>query len=197
MFKFILPTILTGVSIAVFSVASIPFYREISAMKGQIAAYNQALDNSKVLEAERDKLTQKYNSMSPENISRLEKLIPNSVDNIRLILEIEKLASPYGMVLKDVKYNILPVPDSSAGVNGGRIGRPGLGKDYNAWELEFSAQGTYSNFVSFLKDLENNLRVLDIAAVQFTSSSSGPQLNPSVNTAYKYNFKIKTYWLKN
>lgn len=70
-----------------------------------MASYNEALNNSKALEAERDKLTQKYNSFDPENLSKLQKLLPDNVDNIRLILEIEKIASPYGMVLKNVKYD--------------------------------------------------------------------------------------------
>jgi hypothetical protein len=49
-------------------------------------------------------LTQKYSTIDPVNLDKLTKLLPDNVDNIRLILEIEKIASPYGMILKDVKY---------------------------------------------------------------------------------------------
>lgn len=197
MFRYILPIILIGVAIAGFFLLTDPIYKSISLERGQVASYNEALDNSKALEAERDKLTQKYNSIDPENLSKLQKFLPDNVDNIRLILEIEKIASPYGMALKDVKYdatndNVATSP--TIGVAKG--GTNSLNKDYGTWNLEFSTQGTYNNFNSFVKDLENNLRIVDISSIQF-SSGGKIGLSPSLQEAYKYNFKIRTYWLKN
>ena len=57
-----------------------------------------------------------------------------------------------------------------------------------------------SDFLSFLKDLESNLRIVDMSSIQFSSdSNTGLNLSSSSSSteAYKYNFKIKTYWLKN
>ncbi|MFA5936786.1 MAG: hypothetical protein WC822_02815 [Candidatus Paceibacterota bacterium] len=197
MFKFILPTILIGSSIAGFFVFTSPFYKDISLKREQIKSYNEALDNSKALEAERDKLTQKYNSIEPENLSKLQKLLPDNVDNIRLILEIEKIALPYGMVLKDVKYNATD-KENTESQTAGIVQSEGVAqpKNYGVLGLEFSTQGTYSNFINFLKDLENNLRIVDISSIQFSSNAS-VGTNKSLPEAYKYNFKIKTYWLKN
>ncbi len=197
MFKYILPIILIGVAIAGFFMLTNPLYQSISLEKEQVASYNEALDNSKALESERDKLTQKYNSFNPEDLSRLQKLLPDNVDNIRLILEIEKIASPYGMVLKDVKYDAMS--DSAAVSQTGGIiqgGESSSHKDYGIWNLEFSTQGTYNNFINFIKDLENNLRIVDISSIQF-SSNANIGLNPSLPEAYRYSFKIRTYWLKN
>ena len=105
----------------------------------EIASYDEALDNSKALEAERDKLTQKYNSFNPEDLSRLQKLLPDNVDNIRLILEIEKIASPYGMALKDVKYNVSDQDTVASPVAAAiKGGKNSLNKDYSVWDLEFS-----------------------------------------------------------
>ncbi|MEK7104637.1 MAG: hypothetical protein AAB868_01185 [Patescibacteria group bacterium] len=199
MLRYILPTILIGIAVAGFFIVVNPLYKEISLERGQVASYNEALNNSKALEAERDKLTQKYNSFDPENLSKLQKLLPDNVDNIRLILEIEKIASPYGMVLKNVKYD---ATDKNTAVSQtiGTIQGGGSfsNKDYGIWNLEFSTQGTYNNFISFIKDLESNLRIVDISSIQFSSNASTSLgLNPSLPEAYKYDFKIKTYWLKN
>ncbi len=196
MFKYILPVILIGVAIAGFFMFTSPLYQSISSEREQIASYNEALDNSKALEAERDKLTQKYNSFDPENLSKLQKLLPDNVDNIRLILEIEKIASPYGMVLKNVKYDV--TDDSSTTPQTTVVAAPGANSDYGTWNLEFSTQGTYNNFINFIKDLENNLRIVDVSSIQFSSGlSTSIGLNPSLSQAYKYDFKIRTYWLKN
>ena len=200
MFRFILPVILIGIAIAGFFAVTNPLYQDISLKRDQIASYNEALGNSKALESERDKLTQKYNEINPEDLSKLQKLLPDNVDNIRLILEIEKIASPYGMALKDVKYNTTDTaatPTNTQTVQ--TVVQANTGetkKDYGVWNLEFSTQRTYNNFLNLIKDLENNLRVVDISSIQFSSSLT-PGLNSSLPQAYKYDFKIKTYWLKN
>jgi Tfp pilus assembly protein PilO len=200
MFRLLTSIILVGIAVAVFLTFTSPLYNDISALRAQVASYNEALDNSKALENERDKLTKKYNSLNPDNLVRLVKLLPNNVDNIRLILEIEKIATPYGMALKDVKYST-DNPDTVAektpvaGVKGGGVATA-LRKDYGTWNLGFTVQGTYNNFVNFLKDLEKNLRIVDITSVDF-SSKGGVGASPSLSEIYKYDLQIKTYWLKN
>lgn len=198
MYKYILPTILIVIAIAGFIFITNPLYGEVSLRREQIKSYDEALSNSKALEAERDKLTQKYNSFDPENLSRLQKLLPDSVNNIRLILEIEKIALPYGMVLKDVKYDTTNKNSKELTMEVASVTETLINKNYGTWDLEFSTQGTYNNFVNFIKDLENNLRIVDISSIQFSSNASANMgLNPSLLEAYRYNFKIKTYWLKN
>ena len=197
MLRFIGSFILIGVTITGFFMFTSPLYKDISLLGTEVASYNEALDNSKVLENERDKLTKKYNAIDPDNLAKLQKLLPDNVDNIRLVLEIEKIASPYGMVLKDVKYDTI---DKKNTQNTGIIQADkskSLLKDYRTWDLEFSTQGSYNNFLNFIKDLENNLRIVDISSIGF-SSNLNTGLNPiSTSDFYKYVFKIKTYWLKN
>ena len=198
MMRFILPIILIGISVTVFFVFTNPMYSDITQLRTKVVSYNEALSNSKALENERDILTAKKNSMSPVDLIKLQKLLPDSIENIRLILEIEKMVSPYGMVLKNVKYNATDTKSattsSTEGIQGSRTIQPLL-KDYGVWDLEFSTTGTYNNFLNFLKDLESNLRIVDISSIQFSSDNTSAGSN-SVE-AYKYDFKIKTYWLKN
>lgn len=193
MFRFIIPIILIGIAITTFFTFTNPLYRDVLLLREEVSAYNEALGNSKALENERDKLSQKYNAIGSENLNKLEKLLPESVDNIRLILEIEKLAAPYGMVLKDVKYDAnQEEADSKSGIiQGGVVANKN--KNYGVWNLGFSTEGTYNNFLNFVKDIENNLRIVDIVEVSFSSDAKNPTLASDV---YKYNFSIKTYWLK-
>lgn len=225
MTRFIIPTILVGISIAVFFVFGKPIYDSsdltspgIVALQAKLASYNEALDNSKSLEIERDKLTAKKNAIDPNNLAKLSKLLPENIDNIRLILEIEKIALPYGMVLKDVQYS--NVPATSSAVSGTAKGiipplsatpapnpAPAVqksgtaqasNKDYGIWDLSFSTTGTYNNFLNFTRDLENNLRIVDISSIKFSSSAgSSSSFSSTLPESYKYDFKIKTYWLKN
>lgn len=199
MIRFIVPIILLGIAVSGFFVFTNPMYVEVGELRAKLASYNEALGNSKALENERDKLTGKYNAISKDDLDKLEKLLPENIDNIRLILEIEKIASPYGMVLKDVKYDtsakeekadkLLPTVSVGAGLSS-------VPENYGVWNLAFSTSGSYNNFLNFTRDLENNLRVVDIESVEF-SSDTAPRLLANLPETYKYDFKIKTYWLKN
>jgi hypothetical protein len=199
-----MPIILIIISITLFFVFANPLYSEISVLRGEVASYNEALDNSKALENERDKLTAKYNAINPENLAKIAKLLPENVDNIRLILEIEQIALPYGMVLKDVQYDTAETEANTAGgapIQGGGVARTSP-KDYGIFDLSFSTTGTYNNFINFTKDLEKNLRIVDMSSISFSSNnlvaaSSNPNSKTVSTEVYKYDFKIKTYWLKN
>lgn len=198
--RFILPIVLIGIAVAVFFSFTGPIYNGISGLKSQSTSYNEALANSKALENERDKLTAKYNAIDPSNLIRIQKLLPENVDNIRLILEIEQIASPYGMVLKDVKYNATDTDAANSigmAVQGGTVAKPVV-KDYGIFDLEFSISGSYDNFIKFTRDLESNLRIVDISSISFSSEVTpgvgGAAISPEI---YKYDFKIRTYWLKN
>jgi Tfp pilus assembly protein PilO len=137
-------------------------------------------------------LTKQYNDVEPQNLAKLERLLPDSVDNIRLILEIEKVALPYGMALRNVQYDATVEQAAEAPPAPGEITS---GKEYGTWELSFTVQGTYTNFVNFMRDLEKNLRIVDVTSVEFNSDRAAEV--PGFTSVYQYTVKIKTYWLKN
>lgn len=208
MMQFIMPIILIGISVAVFFVYSNPIYNDMGGLRTQIESYDKALSNSKVLKNEIDKLTTKFNSIDKDDLEKIQKLLPENIDNIRLILEIEDIAKPYGMALKNIKYNPtskdVPTAEGEIQRNEEDLAAP---KDYGIWDLEFSTSGTYNNFLNFTRDLQGNLRIVDISSIQFasdtttattsgSSGSGGASVSPSPES-YDYSFKIKTYWLKN
>ena len=202
-----MPVILIGISVTVFFMFANPFLKDIGVLQAQVASYNEALSNSKALENERDKLTLKHNSISKDDLEKIQKLLPENIDNIRLILEIEQIALPYGMVLKDIKYNATEAPKTTPKtISGAAVAAGGTpvvaatNKVYGVWDLSFSTTGTYNNFLNFTRDLERNLRIVDISSIQFSSatpSGSGATAGSTALESYKYDFKIKTYWLKN
>ena len=205
MFRFIFPILIILASVAGFFAYTDPVYKEIKNLKLKQEAYSQALSNSAKLREKRDELAVKYNSISPESLDRLGKLLPDSINNIRLIVEIVPLAAKHSMILKGVKF--APAEKITQISTGENLitGRPAVqytqtssntfnaqkeeNKEYSTFDLEFSTESTYENFVGFLKDLEKSLRIMDINSIAFNSSDE--------KNFYKYDFKIKTYWLKN
>ena len=67
-------------------------------------------------------------------------------------------------------------------------------KEYEAFELEFSVEGSYDDFVSFMKLMERSLRLIDINSIAFTPGTS--EKDKVYNDNYKYLFRINTYRLR-
>ncbi|MFA6095460.1 MAG: type 4a pilus biogenesis protein PilO [Candidatus Paceibacterota bacterium] len=157
-----------------------PTYSDIKELKIEQADYERALENSTQLQAERDKLLTKLNEMSATDLDRLQKLLPDNIDNVRLIIDIDNIASAYGMRIRNFK----------ADAGGSEVPQT-AGRDQNpvgTITLSFSTTATYNTFLAFIRDLEQSLRVIDVSSIQFASSDT--------NQLYDYSVAIKTYWLK-
>jgi len=201
MFRIIIPTIVILGAIASFFAYTSPQYKAIKSIKLEIASYDSALKDSTKLVTARKSLRDKYNSIPIESQEKLEKILPDNIDNIRFILELQKISKESsGISLKNIKFNApsnTPVaPGQVAQVSTSTVALQN--KPYNQAEMEFTAVGSYSNFLNFLQNLEKSLRIIDIESISFSSTeSSGFSASTAPTDVYNFNFKVKTYWLKN
>lgn len=179
MTRIIIPLILLISSGLLFWGLIDPAYGEIKKMKKEETLYNQALSNSKELQGIRDNLLKKYNSLSQEDLERLEKLLPDTVDNVKLIMDIDGIAGRYGMSLKSVSVK---TPTTQKSVVLGKNEEP-----VGAISLSFSVSGPYKSFINFLKDMESSLRIVDIETISFNASDKDANI---------YEMEVKTYWLR-
>ena len=146
-----------------------------------MAQYQDALNKSASLNKLRQDLTTKFNSISVEDKDRLDKMIPDSVDNIRLILDIDSIARVHGMRILGTK--IIQGPSADERNNPTIVDT----KPYSSMGLSFSVTSSYDNFLNFLNDLEHSLRIVDI---------TGIQIQPQRTGVYSFSVNLKTYWLK-
>jgi Tfp pilus assembly protein PilO len=160
-------------------------------MKAHIAQYDNALEKVAQLEQTKAKLQAKYNSFNPDDLTRLQALLPDHVDNIGLILELDSLASKYGMALQNVDVSDTADTGGQTVAVGDTTGVVADAQSYASLKLTFSTTGTYDKFNLFLQDLESSLRIVDLDALKFqaTGSAGGDPI-------YNYDMTIKTYWLK-
>ena len=179
MMKLITPVFFVVVAIGLFFGYIDPTYQTIKELQAEETQFDQALDQSRELQAIRDSLLSRYNTFDQDSVRRLEKLLPDNVDNVRLILDIDGIASKYNMRTRDVTVSESSSEDSGViTANGGAIG---------SVVLSFSVIARYDDFINFLKDLESSLRIVDVIGLSFNSKEGD---------AYNFSLNIKTYWLK-
>lgn len=176
----LLPVLFVVIAGGIFFGFIDPAYDRIQTLRAEEAQFDQALTRSKELQQIRDQLLSRYNTFSQSDLDRLEKLLPDNVDNVRLVLDFDSIAARYGMRIRNIG---LEAQESRA--QRGQVG--GDDSVYQSVVLSFSVSGGYDAFRSFLEDLEQSLRLVDITAISFSSSGTG---------IYDYSVSVKTYWLK-
>lgn len=198
--KLITPILFLIISTILFFVVIDPNYKEVSQLRSDVSTYSTALNNSNELQKTRDSLVDVYKGIKKEDRDRLAHLLPSTIGNIELILEIEKIASLRGMPIEDIRFEARKLENKDqANTQTDTIvvaeSDPSEYLPYGIFPMEFVVEGRYDTFIEFLKDLEQNLRLVDIKSISFSVpvSTSGGNVDSSV---YKYSLKVETYWLK-
>ena len=198
--KLVFPILFIGIVVALFFVVSDPLYGDIKQLKTDVSTYNVALNNSTELQKTRDSLIEIYKNIKIEDRDRLIHFLPSNIGNIELILEIEKIANLHGMPIKNIKFDTKNLESQNLTGKDSIIVAESDPSDYlpyGVFPMEFIIEGKYDTFVSFLKDLERNLRLVDIKSISFIVPPFviDPQ-NIDGPSIYSYTLKVETYWLK-
>jgi Tfp pilus assembly protein PilO len=185
----ITPIILIIISLATFFGFIDPNYRgenlsngnrSIKSLQAEDAEYQIALNNTNEIRKKREALVQKRGEIDPEDLQKLEKLLPDNIDNIKLVIDMNRIAQNHTLTLKNIKLETTVKTDSKE-----KIGQDN--KKYGTVGLSFSVSSSYDNFQNFLNDLEKSLRLVDITDLSVTGTDSG---------VYDFSVSLKTYWLK-
>lgn len=176
------PILLLGAAIGLFAWYTNPIYQESKAIQVQVKSYDDALTKSQELRSLRDQLLSRRNTFSPEDINKLQEILPDNVDNIRLIININNIAARHGITLKDVQLG--QVSGTSQAQSAAAVGQSG--SPVGSVTLGFTVTATYADFLIFLADLEHSLRILDVEKLSFHVDST---------TKNDYALTIRTYWL--
>ena len=182
----ILPIILIVISIGLFYFDIAPQYTTVETLMAQKSQYADAITKVQEVSTLRDELLTKYNGFSADNIARLERLVPENINTVKLVSDLNSVAGTHGITIKSVSVSddivdtSQTVPDTTAPQ-----------KPYNTTTISFKFDSTYPDLVTFLQDLEHSLQVVDVKAVTF-------QVPPdNVNTGvFEYAITIQTYYLK-
>lgn len=166
-------------AVAIFFVLTQPYLGDINNLKADKQKYDEALVNSRELQALRDKLLSKYNAISSEDIDRLNRLLPSDADSGDLLAMAENMAKGHGLLLKNM--NIKEGPQSAD--TSATLGKPP--PPYKTVTLSFSVSGPYASVLAFFADLSKSLRLVDMSAIGFSSS-------PTDN--YQYEITARTYY---
>ena len=181
--RYLFPLILIAAAIGLFVVYTNPEYQvKVKALKEQQSSYDDALNKSQELKRVRDQLLAKYNTFSADDKAKLEDLLPDNVDNIRLVIDINNIAARHSLAVKN-----LQIGETTSGKSSRNTAAVGAsGSAVGSVELGFTVSANYDSFLAFLYDLEHSLRLIDVEKITFSQMPTG------IND---FTLTIRTYWL--
>ena len=158
----------------------------IAETKSAIANDDKALAAAADYENSKNALASARKAIDSSDLTRIVTFLPDSVDNVGLILDINALAARSGVSLSniDVAKN-----DNSAAASSGTSGS-WLSANPNpvgSVDLSLSVIGTYDAFKSFLVGIEKSARLLDVQSIVVKGSDTG---------VYNYQMTMRLYWLR-
>lgn len=178
-----IPFLAILLAIALYFLHIAPSWENIATLKLQRDEYTTALDRSERIVAERDRLVSKYNSFPTPDIEKLETLLPDSIDIVRLLLDINGIATRYDLEITSVAVTLPEDPEAgsteeaivtedpqrSGGVEAEALA-PIEEISYSYADVTFNVDATYEDVQRFLNDLEGSLRLLDIQNIGFAAN---------------------------
>jgi len=172
--------ILIILAVALFYTFTTGQYDIMKERRAKAAEYQNVLKNVENIVETRDKLLADYRTIPREEIDRLFKVLPDNADSVRLALDLDTIASSYGISVSNVRV------DTDGDPNARLLILPNS-MFYEKARVSFSFISNYNNFMALLSDLERNLRVMDVKSVSFVASDDG---------LYEHEITIETYWLR-
>lgn len=183
--RLLIPSVLVVAAIGLFVAWTNPTYQKAKALSAQVGAFDEALNRAQELKSRRDELLSRRNTFSSDNVQKLDRILPDNVDNIRFTIDIQNIAARHNLALKNVALGT--VSDSKASRSALSVGSSG--DPVGSAEISFAVIASYDDFLAFLQDLEHSLRIVDVEKISFKSGDN------SVTGKYEFGLTIRTYWL--
>lgn len=171
--------IFVGAAVMIFFTWTQPILNEIKSLYIQENALNSTLANFAEFQAKRDEILEKYNAISKDDLKKLNKFLPSVANAVDLVVEIENITKDSSLILRDIDIKKPEDTQKSSFENQ----KTGAGKIL----VFMKVVGPYKSFISFLNNLEKNIRLTEIERITFIAGNAD---------SYEYNIIADTYWKK-
>ncbi|MFZ2522387.1 MAG: GspMb/PilO family protein [Minisyncoccia bacterium] len=183
--KSFIPFFIVAICVGMYFVYISPTIADINIKKERNSEYENVLNQVKELKQRRDTLSTLYNSILDEDMAKLNKIIPGKFDPVYFSNDLNSISSKYGMLIKNVRI-------AYSSPRGDSVDPEVTEKGYKTIGIEISLSGRYDQFLSFLRDLETSLQLMDVVNLSVKSGSvrRGEDIN------LEYSLRINTYALE-
>ncbi len=96
-------------------------------------------------------------------------MIPVSVDMTKLISDVDSIASKHGISISSIVFKQL----ADKAKQGASVDTPMESSPFKTNSMSFNFDAKYDSMVSFVKDLEKSIQVMDVNSLRMVSGNKG------------------------
>jgi len=182
MFRIIRPVAALVLALLVVIFFVRPKIADLNALQAESNQYADVLSKATEFNRLIEQLYSQQNALSALERERLDTFVPPVIDEIRALVDLEKLANQHGMIFQDITAEL---QDEAVNDEPSRASRSRSAEDVDgelfggrleSREVSFSVLGTYEQFRSFLRELERSLVLMEVTKIEFAGSEEGVEL---------------------
>lgn len=181
--RYIIPIILVILSASIYVSVIDSTYADIRRQQAVEVELEENLKDARLANERLTHIKELYASFPAGSEQTLSTILPDKIDPIKFIIEMEALARLHGLVLVGPNATVGEKNDSSK---------------YNENKITFSVAAPYPVFQDFLRDIQDSLALREMTSVGFSSEEVSPtngRYQSPESIVYKYNISITSYSL--
>jgi hypothetical protein len=171
--------IVAGAVVGLFFLYLKPTYALITEMRAEEQRILETVEQFREASREMERLKTSYQSISAQDLDKMDKFLPKGFDPAEFVLYIHRIASNYGLIITDLEV----IKDNNNQASADQATKA----LFETTTFTFTVDAPYAVFIAMMQDLEKSLRPLDIAQMTFSASDQD---------RYPFNVTLQTYWLK-
>ncbi len=155
----------------------------IAGLRNEQRILATAIRDAGALKSRINTLETQLQGLRPEQISRLDNFLPDQMDEMQLIVDVNNIARGSNMAISEVNIRTSPTSNQRGGqATAQTTGEPQV----RPMSMSFAVAGNYGQLKSFLGELARSLRIIDVDSLSFSVGEDG---------ITRYNLSITTYWI--
>ncbi len=147
-----------------------PLWSSVGILRERISSRKQEITKVEVLLSKKQELEKKYQEVQ-QDADRIFLSLPKEEDTSYLISQFSNMASRNGLLMESVTFE--------------RSAEDKETSTFSTLTVDLKLSGTYSAFKGYLKDIEEGLRLMEVASIEFTPQRGTLDLG-------LFEFRIKT-----
>lgn len=145
----------------------------VQALRASESNYRDTVNQAQNLFTQGKQLQSQYEAIDEEAKAKMSVMIPQKIDQVGLLSEVDAIANKSGIALT----NVTAVEGTS------------LDKDRGAYDVTFTVKTSYSKFKDFMRNYETSLRLFTLQSVSFVAPEKPDDL-------ITFKVILRTYYLK-
>jgi hypothetical protein len=194
MIRSITPIFSTLLAVLIFFFVIQPKYEEAKAVRVETDQYNTAATQYTVFNAEVQERLLKRDNIKTADRNRLDLLVPESLDDTRMLVDIDAIARESGVIITNIQTTNDDVDASSLVSKNTQTSNPGtvpVNDELRTSDITLDVMGEYDAFKKFLQGIETSLSIMHV--VEMTFSKSDGDFNIFTVTLRTYALPDSTY----